>query len=668
MAAQLGTLSRWAGLGQETHARLDKVFETLTAEALDQPVGGAYPGLSRINANGLPFQWCLTLGGRRAVRFLCESGAPGDNPRNRLAHSLDRLAGAAAIAGSARLPAWFTDAVLPHVLPTDAAWPAHWRSALWTGVGAADGDIVLKPYLNLNRDRPIDRWRRVGHVLASLERQRALETLCAVSGLVSEESWPVGLAIDILPGGQPGRVKIYFRSGAVGPSWLAHWYRSLGGSEHEPAVRLLLDAFPKTGRGPYPERSFITTLEFHSSGEATLKTDLAITRWPTNNPLAQTRQLLTRLGSDADGLSQALSALSASQVPVGDGEQLRFVGLGYEPDGSRHVNVYVEPPSTARATATAVPHWDISTAVTGGVRFLQAAQHTDHWRDFQLPVGESDQWVTAYVLAQLGRLVGVLDLEGLTPRVERALDWLGAVRSGNGGWGYNATTGDDADSTAWAGQALRIHGRSLPAEVRQMLLGCLSPSGGVVTYPTGAASGPAWSTPTAEVTAPALRALDGTISAKQFGAGRHFVHSQGRSDGLWSSYWWLSPLYATREALSLSLSMPHAGPSDATVNALRKYVPCGPYESALLLQCRLFAGLQSLALELVRPLLRLQWSDGSWDGTAYLRLTHPDVYEPWATIDAGPVFQDVNRVFTTATVLSALADAFTAEGRGATER
>ncbi|XUL90026.1 hypothetical protein ACQ86D_28105 [Streptomyces galilaeus] len=261
VARQLAALAQCNGLAGPTDTLLVQVFQILTEEALHQPLGETYPGLSQINSNGLPFQWCLSLGSDRpSVRFLCESGRPGDSPRNRLAHTLRRLDQACVAAGHPGMPGWFADDVLAHVLPAERAWPEHWRSALWTGVGADTRGIFLKPYLNLNRDLPIDRWRRAGRVLAALGRQRGLETLCAISGQVSEQSWPAALAVDILPGGLPGRVKIYFRSGSVSPGWLARWYRALDCHQHEPAVRSLLDAFPKTAREPYPHMRLLSRL------------------------------------------------------------------------------------------------------------------------------------------------------------------------------------------------------------------------------------------------------------------------------------------------------------------------------------------------------------------------------------------------------------------------
>ncbi|MFD0351466.1 hypothetical protein ACFQ0M_46255 [Kitasatospora aburaviensis] len=87
---------------------------------------------------------------------------------------------------------------------------------------------------------------------------------------------------------------------------------------------------------------------------------------------------------------------------------------------------------------------------------------------------------------------------------------------------------------------------------------------------------------------------------------------------------------------------------------MRRYVPDGAFESALLLRCRLALGIAA-PHGVVGELMERQDRDGSWPASAHLRLTTPAVHRPWTVADAGPVHLDHQRVFTTATVLAALA-------------
>ncbi|MCG6499593.1 hypothetical protein, partial [Kitasatospora sp. A2-31] len=132
----------------------------------------------------------------------------------------------------------------------------------------------------------------------------------------------------------------------------------------------------------------------------------------------------------------------------------------------------------------------------------------------------------------------------------------------------------------------------------------------------------------------------------------------------------LTPLYPT--ALSLDFL---TGPARAhlaggtlaralapTREAVRRYVPDGAFESALLLRCRLTLGIVP-PRDALGELMDRQERDGSWPASAHLRLTTPAVHRPWAVADAGPVHLDHHRVFTTATALAALAAAASGDRR-----
>lgn len=316
---QLNRALASAPLASPIDDQVRRVFRLLTAESLATSIRPRYDGLSRINADGLPFQWCLVAGAPPGVRFVCEVGEPGTSAARRADLSLERLSEACDVLGYPT-PAWFEELCRSILLPAAEEWPRHWRSALWIGVAAGPRGAVLKPYINLNRGAAIDRWRRIGWVLKSLQREEALETLCRLSGPVSRDSWPVGLAVDIAEHGEPGRVKAYFRSGAVDELWLHRWYSSLGASAAAASLRKLLDVFPRRAAA-LPARSVAISLELHQNGNATLKTDAAVGSWtPKSWPLLSgVDQLIRGLGLRGE-ISTPLSALDQSDrhdlVPV----------------------------------------------------------------------------------------------------------------------------------------------------------------------------------------------------------------------------------------------------------------------------------------------------------------------------------------------------------------
>ena len=174
---QLDALMSWADLPREKSDTLRSVWELLTHESLDRAAIPPFPGLSFINANGLPFQWVLRFSdGSPGFGFLCEVGRPGETVQQRLMQSRERLTYACDVVGAAR-PLWMKD-LIARVLPTDdEVWPVHWRSAMWIGVAASKAGVQLKPYFNLNYGSARQRWLRVGRVLQDLGRRRALERL-----------------------------------------------------------------------------------------------------------------------------------------------------------------------------------------------------------------------------------------------------------------------------------------------------------------------------------------------------------------------------------------------------------------------------------------------------------------------------------------------------------
>jgi hypothetical protein len=350
---QLRSLMGWADLPGHTRDTFTSVFEIFTRESLDQTLQPPFTGLSHINANGLPFQWVIrSAAGGYGLGFLCEIGKPGTSPEKRFRLSMERL-----LNWNARAE-WFSTVASMLIPGEDEPWPLHWRSAIWMGVATASGtDVQLKPYLNLNRGSARERWLRVGYILKSLRRDRSLKALCAISRQASRSSWPVGLAVDILPDGRPGRLKVYFRSESVGLGWLQQWYQAVGMRAQLSTMRRCLDLFPWLGEAPYPESAFTVAVEFHpQDGEISLKTDLALTKWVEEEEriLAGMRALIYATGGDPQPLDNVLEAIGVSDPDASRASVTRFVGLGCEP-GRLLSYQYLPGASPGNGPATVAP-------------------------------------------------------------------------------------------------------------------------------------------------------------------------------------------------------------------------------------------------------------------------------------------------------------------------
>lgn len=232
------------------------------------------------------------------------------------------------------------------------------------------------------------------------------------------------------------------------------------------------------------------------------------------------------------------------------------------------------------------------------------------------------------------------------PVVLDALDWLAATRTKGGGWGYRREVPDDADSTAWAALALRAWRRPVPGQARNILSSCRIGEGGVATYPAHTAPARGWARAAPDVTAVVLR----TRPAHAQALGDSYFSRWVSDDGLIPAYWWASRLYTRAMLLECpSLRQPALA---AFRETLTKFQPAGAFELALLLRCQLRLGLNGAAI--AGEVVAEQRHDGSWSPSALLRLSRPEIAQPWRTIDSGPLFPDICGVFTTATVVAAL--------------
>jgi hypothetical protein len=163
------------------------------------------------------------------------------------------------------------------------------------------------------------------------------------------------------------------------------------------------------------------------------------------------------------------------------------------------------------------------------VAFLLARQDRDGaWRDYALEPGASDAWTTSVVGLALD---GLRDAE---PAVGRARRHVAALRRAEG-WGYNERTATDADSTAYAVRFTRGD----PAVLSRWL----DADGNAHTF-AGTQFG-TWAWAHADVTAAVGLALADPRTV------RRAVLAARQRDGLWRSFWWATPAYATARALEL---------------------------------------------------------------------------------------------------------------------
>lgn len=320
-------------------------------------------------------------------------------------------------------------------------------------------------------------------------------------------------------------------------------------------------------------------------------------------------------------------------------------------------------------------------------RFLEKSQWPGgFWIDFELAVGMSSQWVTAYVaqsLAQAG---------GSQQALMQARDWLIRTQFEDGGWGFNRHVPPDADSIAnvllfFSGFRYEIPEKTSLEKIAGFLNTFHSTSdGGFKTYRSRPPrpgemqaeflyeeSG--WCISHLSVSALAAAALI-SVSKTNYQtiiqAATDFIRAQQTGQGCWNCYWWHGPMYGTYcAARTLSLIGDETRPQRAANWLVDTCQPDGawgnnlggdsaPFFTALAISTLMLAreklAFQQFVQRGISWLLDTQQSDGSWESVPMLLTPIPQVRVPWDETDPScfAAVPDQNRLFTTSTVLSAL--------------
>ncbi len=294
---------------------------------------------------------------------------------------------------------------------------------------------------------------------------------------------------------------------------------------------------------------------------------------------------------------------------------------------------------------------DVAVAVAFGLDYILPLQDADGaWTDWLLPPGPAPHWTTAHVGRCLMTVPGPHSPH-LSQALQRAADWLDTHRLASGAWGYNDKVDPDADTTALAVLFFTALDRDPGQESIEFLRRAQRRDGGFSTFlPDGLAG--AWGQSHAEVTAISILALCGVpdgIEASHVERGLAWLRRHRREDGTWASYWWRTPYLAT--ALALSCLAEFGNGEDAGFEVPRT-IPDDSLQAAHLLATT--PQVSPHRKILTEQLLRAQNPDGSWAGRAALKIPPRDCAAPRNETDDSPVFADPHRLFTTATVVSAL--------------
>jgi hypothetical protein len=332
----------------------------------------------------------------------------------------------------------------------------------------------------------------------------------------------------------------------------------------------------------------------------------------------------------------------------GETAEVAFVGLGLTAHRTPRLNLYLR-----HAARIAVPDPDeIENAVVDATRYLRSRQRADgSWSDFDLPVGASDQWVTAYVSLALARAgKALLDVDA-TAAARNGATWLSGTRTYRSGWGYSGITGPDSDSTAIAIALFDDLGIPVPDEDRRFLRDHWRGDEGLATYDEPNA----WGVGHWDVTPWGYLGLHPDDQAAYRG---HFLAALEKNrlrSGFWRTYWWRNPYYCTLATLEVLERLGIPEPESPLDGPAAPICIDNPFDLGCYIGIEFTRNQSGSKIDThLRELLNWQAGDGSWSGAANLRVTESSCYAPWDT-PRGAYYKDQHATFTTATIIRVLA-------------
>jgi len=587
-------------------------------------------GASRLNNDGVPLQLCLTATRRAtSLRLIGDPGTHHADAEARHACALAALRRvAASVDAEALLPA--AEACVARLVPADPTARAAYRNGfLWIAAGRPLPGFAS--YVELGPHGQAEGWRLVNDWLANL-----LPSMTAASAVLADLREHCVVASAGLEGSTPddARAKIYFRLARPKPL-TAIGLALLRAPEMVAFLRIAVGDHAVDLDGLVLSTGF----QLATGALADVKVDLCghCLAYAPLGWMAVVDRLTHDFGFAGIPLHDAL---------LGHKTEVAFIGLGLDVERSPRLNLYLK--SAERHTMASAS--DIAAALEDGIRYLLALQQPEGcWTDYALPTGQSDQWVTAYIGLALARHGKRMRHQESLMAARTAAKWLTEQRTYSAGWGYNAATGPDADSTAIALALLRELGWPVAAHDQAFLQQHWRDEGGLATY-----QGPgAWGTVHWDVTPLGYLGLSPAAQRALRPQFLRAIAANRCADGTWLSYWWKRPYYSTFTTLEALAQIGEPEPGNAGAPAAVQ-----PADNAFDLACIIGSDLlRGPATEdhhwRLHSLLAWQQEDGRWPGHANLRVTDDGCYAPWNR-PVGECYADLAGTITTATVVRVL--------------
>lgn len=293
---------------------------------------------------------------------------------------------------------------------------------------------------------------------------------------------------------------------------------------------------------------------------------------------------------------------------------------------------------------------NVNQAIKKGVNYLLNNSLSGRWNGFPTLAGESDIWVTGFVMAHIQALCKNQDT------LKDTKEFLIASRQPTHGWSYSAIVPSDADSTAWCITALeQVAGvASNELEKSKSFLWSHFVEHGISTYNVNSGIGnfisahydeaiAGWCAPHPDVSIAAVLA---DVHHEKVPGILAWFQSLSTDEGFINSYWWRGPFYTTTLMLRALHIRGEALPKEQAERllkglknlqlddggfALETGNKADPFSTALALEAFSYLsdiGGQNETHACAKALLKMQTEHGSWAGDFILRIPAPNVLNP----------------------------------------
>lgn len=340
MRAELVELVTGFGL-EGQRSQVLGAYDLICRESMDLPMGRRPADFSRINADGTPFQYSLSLGAERpSLHYVSEVGVPGSSVADRLRLSLERIKELASLfhADAELAGVW---GLIEGFAPADnPAFLADPSGAIWIGVAfCPEAPPKMTIYINAKWGEEKGAWDRLDSFASDFPEARSWTD---TRGLLAAKMGPLGMAITLGADSPPsGR---NYLSAYGNP---LSYYRELAFFATDERFSKTFEEFIGTILGEdrfYPLRSVVCSYGLGTGSQADFKFELCGHCSLTSDAEAEAKCLEWLVSTEADSSLYSLLLRTLATGPLsGTSVNLHtYMGLGLR---KREVSstIYLKP-------------------------------------------------------------------------------------------------------------------------------------------------------------------------------------------------------------------------------------------------------------------------------------------------------------------------------------